>query len=285
MWNLKDYLQTINEGHKEDLRMLDYPILKMCSKGDFVKELQKLLFIKADGIFGILTYLAVRSFQSNNGLKIDGIVGQKTWEALLGHTIYLTPSRGLYLIKTKPQKIKIVILGDTLHNAKVNGVNGTFFDTPNPKLASSCWGLAVDEGRPLGSNSHLTDWKGRKRGTIAWNGKELICKRINKYTEIPDMIWGVSGIMLLPSYDRYAEEYFSDVYRKTNHTVIGFDANNNVYLLVKTNVDMKKLVKICNELRLVGAVSLDGGGSSQLNFNGRGYKSNRKINSAVLVTG
>ncbi|MCK9218151.1 MAG: hypothetical protein M0P77_09595, partial [Firmicutes bacterium] len=90
-----------------------------------------------------------------------------------------------YLIKCKPTDIDIVILGNTLHGANKNGINGTFFDTPNPKLTKSCWGLAVNNGTYIGENSFLTDWGGTKRGVVAWNGKELVCRRINHYTEIP----------------------------------------------------------------------------------------------------
>ncbi|MFJ5834370.1 peptidoglycan-binding protein [Streptomyces sp. NPDC093089] len=36
-----------------------------------------------DGAFGARTDSAVRRFQSNHGLVVDGIVGQRTWEKLL----------------------------------------------------------------------------------------------------------------------------------------------------------------------------------------------------------
>jgi len=54
-------------------------LLKKGSKGDDVKQLQKLLNIKIDGDFGPATELAVMRFQAQNGLKTDGIVGPKTW--------------------------------------------------------------------------------------------------------------------------------------------------------------------------------------------------------------
>ena len=37
----------------------------------------------ADGHFGTKTYIAVRQFQKDKGLKVDGICGAKTWAALL----------------------------------------------------------------------------------------------------------------------------------------------------------------------------------------------------------
>ena len=37
----------------------------------------------ADGEFGKMTDTAVRAFQKAHGLGVDGVVGQKTWTALL----------------------------------------------------------------------------------------------------------------------------------------------------------------------------------------------------------
>lgn len=58
------------------------------SRGDTVMEIQRRL--KAwgyytggvDGIYGYKTYTAVRYFQSSNGLKVDGVTGNSTLQAL-----------------------------------------------------------------------------------------------------------------------------------------------------------------------------------------------------------
>lgn len=80
---------------EEDLSMIDvntppaYPTLKRGSAGDDVAVLQtKLAQLeydpgKVDGIFGSKTQLAVKKFQKDFGLKVDGIVGEQTWGALL----------------------------------------------------------------------------------------------------------------------------------------------------------------------------------------------------------
>lgn len=60
-------------------------------KGDEVAYLQKLLMVHgealpkygADGDFGNETLKAVKSFQKKHGLVVDGIVGPKTWKALI----------------------------------------------------------------------------------------------------------------------------------------------------------------------------------------------------------
>jgi len=57
--------------------------LRYGSKGDAVQELQTMLGIEADGIFGKQTLAAVKGFQREWDLAVDGIVGPKTWQKLL----------------------------------------------------------------------------------------------------------------------------------------------------------------------------------------------------------
>jgi len=60
-------------------------ILKYGCKTDAVKELQKLLGMEEKyqtGYFGPITKGKVKEFQTSNGLKVDGIVGSKTYTAL-----------------------------------------------------------------------------------------------------------------------------------------------------------------------------------------------------------
>ena len=56
--------------------------IKRGCRGDEVITLQHLLHITADGDFGLKTEVAVRTFQKNHNLPIDGIVGPMTWAAL-----------------------------------------------------------------------------------------------------------------------------------------------------------------------------------------------------------
>lgn len=63
-------------------------VLKKGMKGDAVKELQNGLIIrgyslgKADGDFGAKTETAVKAFQKDCGLTMDGVVGKNTYKAL-----------------------------------------------------------------------------------------------------------------------------------------------------------------------------------------------------------
>ena len=63
--------------------------MKKGARGNITKLLQEKLVSLGyntngvDGIFGTGTEKAVISFQKNNGLVVDGIVGQNTWRKLL----------------------------------------------------------------------------------------------------------------------------------------------------------------------------------------------------------
>ena len=64
-------------------------VLRIGSKGEQVKTVQRLLNAmgydcgEADGDFGAKTASAVKAFQQREGLTVDGVVGAKTWAALL----------------------------------------------------------------------------------------------------------------------------------------------------------------------------------------------------------
>ncbi len=69
--------------------MASYGVVTYGSRGDSVRELQNILNqagyeLDTDGVFGQKTLSAVRSYQQQKGLDVDGKVGPKTWEALTG---------------------------------------------------------------------------------------------------------------------------------------------------------------------------------------------------------
>lgn len=53
-------------------------LLKKGCKGNDVKEMQKVIGTKADGIFGKNTLAKLKKWQTNHGLKADGVVGKNT---------------------------------------------------------------------------------------------------------------------------------------------------------------------------------------------------------------
>ena len=78
---------------------------KRGSRGEGVKKIQLALHLYPDGIFGQLTEEAVRTFQAENGLKVDGVVGDKTL-AKMGIAIQ---SQYTGLKKTKRKVTEIIV--------------------------------------------------------------------------------------------------------------------------------------------------------------------------------
>ena len=88
----KDADQATDVGTRPILRPGD----KEAAKVKYIKEVQTILKAKGlytgeiDGVYSGIIVTAVRLFQQQNGLTIDGRVGANTWKVLLGGTV--TPS-------------------------------------------------------------------------------------------------------------------------------------------------------------------------------------------------
>ena len=84
-YNYKGYGtdKSVTSTVKESNASVPYPgILKNGSKGKNVERIQKVLKLKVDGIFGDDTEKAVKSYQKQNNLNADGIVGKSTWNKM-----------------------------------------------------------------------------------------------------------------------------------------------------------------------------------------------------------
>jgi len=80
------------DKQQEGAKPVSYKTIRKGNMGELVKQLQTMLqnlgydlgICGVDGDFGTATDKAVRAFQKDHGLKVDGVVGPKTWEALEG---------------------------------------------------------------------------------------------------------------------------------------------------------------------------------------------------------
>ena len=87
--------------------------LKRGSKGDRVKALQHIVGVPADGIFGQLTEIAVKEYQKNNGLAMDGVAGRMTWTAIITNAPTL---------KTGTKSVYVYAVESILTGMKCDGV-------------------------------------------------------------------------------------------------------------------------------------------------------------------
>lgn len=88
----QDYQPGTADGIAGKRTVEGCPTVRKGAKGELTRWIQKRLSLylnvwsgggQADGIFGEKTEQNIRHFQKTKGLSADGIVGKKTWSALL----------------------------------------------------------------------------------------------------------------------------------------------------------------------------------------------------------
>lgn len=168
-----------------------------------------------------------------------------------------------------------------------DGINGTFYNL----RGSEIYGLAMQDGKEIEVNSYVTNFEGLKRGVIYFDGNKMHHAMVyNAKTEIKDNIkWAISGISLYPTYNPKSEGFvgaYTDVLRATKHTAIGFKGNK-VYLIASNKsltLDEFRRGLLNSKIAFDGLINLDGGGSTQMNFNGKKVvSSTRSLNHCVRL--
>lgn len=76
------YARKIEAAYRAVSGRASPAVLRTGDRGDAVARLQEALGVTADGAFGPGTDAAVRSYQADNGLPVDGVVGERTWRSL-----------------------------------------------------------------------------------------------------------------------------------------------------------------------------------------------------------
>ncbi|MFW6692306.1 peptidoglycan-binding protein [Streptomyces sp. MAR4 CNX-425] len=101
-WNWTYYMELVRGGSDsgDGISFTSYPTVKRGASGAHVKAVQTLLKAQSfdpgavDGQFGPATEAAVTAFQTSRKLAADGVVGPRTWTALLSAGEVVTVRRG-----------------------------------------------------------------------------------------------------------------------------------------------------------------------------------------------
>ncbi len=99
-----------------------WPLVQYGNRGEPVKTVQYLLrargySLTVDGNFGAGTQNAVKSFQTSRSLTVDGIVGARTWEALVIKTQYGNTGNAVRAVQSQ--------LGSKGYSVTVDGIFGS----------------------------------------------------------------------------------------------------------------------------------------------------------------
>lgn len=193
-----------------------------------------------------------------------------------------------YVMKASPERLNIKVFPKTgIDIAKVtdkHSVNGTFYTSDSTGATSPT--------TPLIYNGTLTRWAschGKPQSCIIINKDNTVeFRKINNISElntrnIKHLLSGVGLVNKLDPNFRYnpASEGFTGKYwdplRETYKTIIGYRKSENKLYLIATDkmlhssLEKYDVLDVCKELNLDFAISLDGGGSTYMKFNGQ-YK-------------
>ena len=284
------------------------------NKGFKVKELQEKLIQLgydlgkwgADGSFGRGTENAVKQFQENNNLIIDGSVGKNTWfkieELLKNKTTNSTSYVKTYevgsteIIECSPDRINILEVNKPLKN--YIGGSGTFSWTNNSN------GILINNGKIINQySSHA--WIGLPDGVLCYytDGSVGIETVIDATKISKPVIWAISGITLQGETETEFRNYsakqgfkifykdgkkynHTDVFRNTNHNSIGYKLEDGIYKIFyyrKSNCSRFRTVQSAKNLALDGAIGLDSGHISAMNINNFKVNINQKQNNIVQI--
>lgn len=137
-------------------------ILKLGSKGEDVKKLQKALNLKVDGDFGMKTEEAVKVFQKNNSITADGIVGATTWGLLklsedkcIDASVTYKPL-GLHITKCPNRNIKYLVIHYTAGSTSKVGTAFNIYNAFVSRKASA--DFVVDDNTIIQCNPDIKNY-------------------------------------------------------------------------------------------------------------------------------
>lgn len=265
-------------------------LLKRGSKGNLVLTMQKLLRsigfdIYCDGEFGIRTEEIVKLFQEDALLIIDGICGNRTWNALVSASKEATKNYREKIAWVKPSDLKCTLANsssNTLSKKYNNFVNGAYF-WYKPNAGNFVIGWLFSDGK-LFNYSNIKRSMGtflvKRDGTVIarrMNDTELM--EYKARDEISFVIQGFDGINTKPELDSLNPD---EIGRKCLRPVLGYNSKSNKVLIAVFQGSYKEVKNILEKYECEGGLGLDAGGSTNFYLNGKAiYKTSRILNNII----
>ena len=230
--------------------------------------------------------------EAKQEIVIDGDVVINE-EKITGYGKYYKTGH-LEVVETYPNGIYAQFVGGkTCRQTGAYSGSGVYFDPLTAPVTNSrsIVAIAVNGGKPIGENAHTADYTNRyKRGAIVTrpdNTAEFM--RINNVNEIKgpyNVVLG--GISMGKEYNPVKEGFIpanknDDVLRSTMHTALACKKDRVYHITSLGNCTLAKFNEyIMKELGLEHIVGLDGGGSSQLYFEGNKGKPSSRLLPMVI---
>lgn len=135
-------------------------IIKKGDKGDIVKQIQKIVGVTADGVFGSKTEEAVKKYQKAHGLVDDGLVGEKTL-AIMGIKVdndnneinIIKKPLSVHLGTARNRNIKYLVIHATAGSSSRKGSAASCYNVFTSRSASC--DFAVDDAEIVQFNGDI----------------------------------------------------------------------------------------------------------------------------------
>ena len=255
-----------------------YPTVKKGDRSITVKYLQTELRYAGfdcgvpDGVFGANTDKQVKLYQKACGLVADGIVGAKTWAALLQ----------IHIVELDAGMLKASLVSSSGPEiAESNFINANFF------YKNKTIGWLISDGKILNRRDEHRIWKGNPKGTfiVYKDGRvEVGLKYDREMAAIADKIqFCCQGFNLNPLDIKKEGFNPAEVGRICNSVSIGYNQyTGKVIIAVRQGTGAERAGKTMLELGCSKSIRLDSGGSANLFVNGKGiFKTDRTLTNII----
>lgn len=179
------------------------------------------------------------------------------------------------VIPAKPEQLKVALIKGKLTK---DGINGGYFDGSLNPL-----GVVIVDGKILADRvSHRPP---RAVFAIDNAGKAMIIPKVAKAAEISANFALGAGPNLLPVVAQ-DENFQADIMNSSRpRSAVGITSDGLVKLVATDAMTLQQLSNLMHDLGCVQAMNLDGGGSSQMRFDGKMIRSGdgRSLCTAILL--
>ncbi len=222
----------------------------------------------------------------------DGSFGSYTLDIMYRYFVkpikpYLLNAYGSYIIIGKPQSVNIISGEGKGTGHYKNSISGTFSTGGEPIS------ITVNDGRVVRPWScHIKDKK--PESVLYFDGDKVGLERQQYASALPKgIVWAIGGLGLVKDGDytyfsNTLEGFigrFSDVMRRTSHTVIYEDKWGYIGLMFVRNKSTYQILGILKNLGAKNAVQLDGGHLGSINADGYRYNTSQKQLSVIQMKG
>ncbi len=267
-------------------------MIKRGSRGEWVQKLQRMLDLTADGIFGPKTESAVRIWQRNHSIGVDGIVGPQTWASFQNVPApkpQPPPDNGYRLIGSTHVYTKDPLeLFHSVQDKRADKIQLDNFMTSGYQWhhddgVSYPLGILVEEGRVISDRQP----HGKPAGTfiVYWNGDVAVKELLTIQGEY-SVKFAVSGCTILPSIKMVSAGFvgkFADIGREAPRPVIGYNPTiRKAIMAVRPASTIQRGQDTLRNLGCDRGITLDAGGSTIFVADGKiRHRTTRRLYSVI----